>query len=1719
MTSPFNAIHKAGPFYFCLLFIFYVSSFGQAIRPISVSDALIRTDDSNSKRASLGFRINFNGIRYDSVWVNNNGNLTFDSALAVFTPYLIQLNSRPMFAAFFADVDTRNYGDVTRFGTGTLQVAPGNTRNIFCINWINVGCYNLSNPAIVNSFQMIIIDRSDIVPGDFDLEYNYDKITWEAGTASEGNSSGLGGTKTASMGWSNGTNSFYSHTGSLTAGAFLDAGPRSLINNRLNSTVNGRYVFTVRNGVVIEDIMLSPGADTNIVGSSDTLIATVRDNLGSPIAGRKVFFRILSGPHSPKMDSSVTNASGIARFIYTGTSTGVDEIVAMMLRPALDTAFSNHAKHLWNPIPNLRPTTNPVTMTDTISATPAIKWTYRDPESDPQSQYEVEVWTGPNGSGTRMWDPPVGSGTLTTVTYDGTTLVSSQTYYARVRASDGLGWGGWSEVSWIAGSLPVAEAGANRVIAVQPTACTAVYTLDGTGSSGGVISYSWTGPFGTISGPGQIVTLPLGINKIYLTVTNTFGSSMDSVIVTVADSTAPIPDVDSLPEIHEQCSATLIPPKATDNCSTPITGTTTDPSSYTVKGTYTVRWTYTDNAGNKKTQLQTVVVRDTVAPIPSIATLPVIQGVCSVTLTAPSAIDNCAGTISGTTTDSLTYVTNGTRTVRWTYTDNNNNRTTQEQTVIVLDTVAPIPSIATLPVIQGVCSVTLSAPTATDNCAGTINGTTTDSLNYVTQGTRTVRWTYADRAGNTTTQEQTVIVRDTIRPSIVCGADTVVTISASNTKAFIALRSATASDNCMPGAILPTATRQDGLPLDSGYSVGVTEVKWDACDGNGNCANRVQRMTVRLNHQPQLTVISDTTILENMSLAIVITASDSDGNIPLISKASSLPPGCSVIDRGNGTALLSWNTGCNDHGNYVLPVKAFDGIDSTLDTVRVSVTDINFPPVFLSTSTVKQYAMIQKTFSYTVRTQDCDGTSPTLRAINLPSGASFTDNRDGTGSVVWTPLASEAGYYMVIFEAKDDVTAVRDTVIIVVEDEGHFTPAITVSSLDTTVGVNLPITLFVRATVQDGTVPILSAVSLPTDARITFDNEGSGVFSWTPRATGKDSLVLIARHVLDSTLQTRCTVKITVDNRNITGPHFLAHGDTAIDQKKELALTVEARDPDGTKPELFQVKAPQGVRFVDNGNGTGTFFWKPGCDVAGDFILRAGATDHYFSDTISVGVNVRVVNFPPVFAPIADKSCAAGEMVRIFVSAADNCIGSTTPTLSVSCQLPGYTFVTNDDGTGEFGWWAGSDTGSYPIIFHASNGVATADDTVMLSVNKAGTLVLSANPKGARIHVMPSGVYSGTLLGSDSVEYRAKPGVYWFEVEAPGFRAERVAFEIKADSVIRRSVTLKPAIPLMFSEPETVTVRMPDTTKLSGDFAFVDANGDGLLDLSVISHQRYKTYYRVSDASGGGFLPLPDDNANPPVSDAVSHVFCDWNDCGVYSCIMATSAGKILLLQPEKGVFAIAETLCTVTGSKAYPVVLDVDRDGKKDLVVHSENVGVFVFPNVGTDPLPKLGAVRELLDASGGRLTSFKGPPLLMDLDQAGSCKWIFSSDGVLKSFIADSLLSKLTYVSDLNCAGSRLRTDSSTYTIIGAPMGQPKLAVFSGGLLRVFSTRLCGDINGDGIVDIRDLSRVSKAWELIESDSAWVPQYNLNLSVNGPEVIDIRDISRISKFFELKE
>jgi hypothetical protein len=219
------------------------------IRPGFSDNSLAANDDQSTGLVDIGFGIDFFGQAYSQLYVNNNGNVTFDANMVTFTPFGLTGNiGTPIIAPFFADVDTRPgaipTNALTRYGTGTVDGHAA-----FGVTWIDVGYYNTHWDKL-NSFQLVLIDRSDRGPGDFDIEFNYGKIQWETGDASSG-VNGFGGSS-AHVGFSNGTGdpgTFYEFEGSGVSRSFLDSGPTGLIYGSRRSAVNGRYIFAVQSGL------------------------------------------------------------------------------------------------------------------------------------------------------------------------------------------------------------------------------------------------------------------------------------------------------------------------------------------------------------------------------------------------------------------------------------------------------------------------------------------------------------------------------------------------------------------------------------------------------------------------------------------------------------------------------------------------------------------------------------------------------------------------------------------------------------------------------------------------------------------------------------------------------------------------------------------------------------------------------------------------------------------------------------------------------------------------------------------------------------------------------------------------------------------------------------------------------------------------------------------------------------------------------------------------------------------------------------------------------------------------------------------------------------------------------------------------------------------------------------------------------------------------------
>ncbi|WP_433326722.1 nidogen-like domain-containing protein [Spirillospora sp. CA-294931] len=215
----------------------------QQAQAVCQGDKVAPSDDELSPKVNLAFPINFKGRQFNALWVNNNGNVTFDDAFSDYTPKPFEGVRSPIIAALWADTDTRKPGSgQVRYGNGTVQ-----GRRAFCVDYDKVGYYN-QNTDKLNTYQLYIVDRADVAPGAFDIVYHYKTLKWETGDASSGNS-GLGGTS-AGAGYSNGTGNpgtFHEVNGSRRPGTFLDTSPTGLAKTSTNSNQPGMHVFPIRN--------------------------------------------------------------------------------------------------------------------------------------------------------------------------------------------------------------------------------------------------------------------------------------------------------------------------------------------------------------------------------------------------------------------------------------------------------------------------------------------------------------------------------------------------------------------------------------------------------------------------------------------------------------------------------------------------------------------------------------------------------------------------------------------------------------------------------------------------------------------------------------------------------------------------------------------------------------------------------------------------------------------------------------------------------------------------------------------------------------------------------------------------------------------------------------------------------------------------------------------------------------------------------------------------------------------------------------------------------------------------------------------------------------------------------------------------------------------------------------------------------------------------------
>ena len=426
---------------------------------------------------------------------------------------------------------------------------------------------------------------------------------------------------------------------------------------------------------------------------------------------------------------------------------------------------------------------------------------------------------------------------------------------------------------------------------------------------------------------------------------------------------------------------------------------------------YAVIGGFSSSQGNYE---MTISNMETIAPVADLAILPDVTAECEVTsLTAPTATDNCAATVTVTNDATLPITTQGTTVVTWTFDDGNGNTSTQTQNVVLNDVTAPLADLAILADVAAECEVvSLTDPTATDNCGGTVTVTNDATLPISAQGTTVVTWTYDDGNGNTSTQTQNVVINDVSSPLPTVAPLPDLTGQCSVDTAPAAPIAVDACTGSITGVLTTSA-----FPYTT---QGVHVITWTFDDGNGNISTQSQNIVVNDNTAPVPNTATLAALNGDCSIAAPTAPSATDNCAGAITGATTTVFPITAIgtttivwvyDDGNGNTTTQTQVATNTGIDASATLSA-DGVTITANTAGATYAWVNCDfNTTISGQTDQSFTPAANgNYAVIVTLGNCSDTSACFNV----SSVGIDDL--STNSLVVYPNPSVDGYFTVSYE-------------------------------------------------------------------------------------------------------------------------------------------------------------------------------------------------------------------------------------------------------------------------------------------------------------------------------------------------------------------------------------------------------------------------------------------------------------------------------------------------------------------------------------------------------------------------------------------------------------------------------------------------------------------------------------------------------------------------------
>jgi hypothetical protein len=256
-----------------------------------------------------------------------------------------------------------------------------------------------------------------------------------------------------------------------------------------------------------------------------------------------------------------------------------------------------------------------------------------------------------------------------------------------------------------------------------------------------------------------------------------------------------------------------------------------------------------------------------------------------------------------------------------------------------------------------------------------------------------------------------------------------------------------------------------------------------------------------MNRTPVMGPVGNHGITPGEPFHYALHASDPEGDA-LCFNVAGLPEDAGFVDNDDGSAEFSWNPTEDDIQNHHLLFRVIDTaepIASDWEEVTFTVGEINRPPMLAPIG--NRTVALEEEISLTLTSRDPDGDKPSYEASNLPEGADWVDNEDGTALFTWTPTLDQAGTYTMTFTVTDNVDegegeSESDSETIVISVGGVNRPPLLNPIGDMEVDEGTAVWIPVIAGDPDGHLIDLSVLDIPEDAAFTDYGNGTGEFYW-----------------------------------------------------------------------------------------------------------------------------------------------------------------------------------------------------------------------------------------------------------------------------------------------------------------------------------------------------------------------------------------------------------------------------------------------------------------------------------------------------------------------------------------------------------------------------------------------------------------------------------------------